>query len=206
MNFIFILIISYILGAIPFAYIMTRLLTGKDVRSYGSGNVGATNAARILGFKYGILVGLLDILKGILAVSLAKILLPVDSPTYYLLFAALTVIIGHNWSIFLGFSGGKGVATTFGVIFSIYPLVFFVFLFLWITLILLTRYVSLASMISAIMVPIIVYIRTADIYHFLFTLLFALLIVFRHSSNIKRLINGSERKMSWPPGVKKGDL
>ncbi len=206
MSFLIIILVSYFLGAIPFAYIMTRLITGKDVRSYGSGNVGATNAARMLGFKYGVLVAILDVLKGILAVTIAKTLLPIDAPTYYLLLAALTVIIGHNWSVFLKFSGGKGVATTFGVILSLYPLVFLIFLLIWISLVLITRYVSLASIVSAMIVPVIVYLRTANIYHLLFTLLFAALIVFRHSSNIKRLIKGNESKMTWPPGVKKGDL
>lgn len=206
MSFLVIILVSYFLGAIPFAYIMTRLITGKDVRSYGSGNVGATNAARMLGFKYGALVAILDVLKGILAVTIAKTLLPVDAPTYYLLLAALTVIIGHNWSVFLKFSGGKGVATTFGVILSLYPLVFLIFLLIWVSLVLITRYVSLASIVSAMIVPVIVYLRTANIYHLLFTLLFAALIVFRHSSNIKRLIKGNESKMAWPPSVKKGDL
>ena len=128
MNFTIVLIISYFLGAIPFAYIMTRLISGKDIRRYGSGNVGATNAARILGFKYGLLVALLDVLKGILAMTIAKTLLPVDSPDYFLLIAALVVIIGHNWTVFLKFSGGKGVATTFGVLFNLFPIAFFVFL------------------------------------------------------------------------------
>lgn len=206
MNFIIVLIVSYLLGAIPFAYIMTRLITGKDVRSYGSGNVGATNAARILGFKYGLLIAILDILKGILAVSIAKTLIQAGDPRYFLLIASLLVIIGHNWSIFLKFSGGKGVATTFGIILSLYPIAFLVFSLSWISIVLLTRYVSLASIISAILVPIIVYITTANIYDLLFTLLFAILIVLRHSGNIKRLVKGNESKMSWPLGVKKGDI
>lgn len=206
MNFTLVLIISYFLGAIPFAYIMTRLITGKDIRSYGSGNVGATNAARILGFKYGLLVAILDVLKGILAVIIARALLPVGSPEYLLLISALVVIIGHNWTIFLKFSGGKGVATTFGVLFSLFPIAFFVFLATWIALVFITRYVSLASILSAIVVPIIVYITTKNIYDVLFTLTFSLLIIFRHKANIKRLLQGNENKISWPLNITKGDL
>ena len=118
LSFFLVIIISYLIGAIPFAYIMTRLITGKDVRDFGSGNVGATNAGRVLGFKYGFLVAVLDVLKAILAVNITRSLLSPELPEYYLLIAALFVIIGHNWTIFLGFSGGKGVATTCGVIFT----------------------------------------------------------------------------------------
>ncbi|MFW6305971.1 MAG: glycerol-3-phosphate 1-O-acyltransferase PlsY [Bacillota bacterium] len=206
MNFMIVLLISYLIGAIPFAYLITRLITGKDVRKHGSGNVGATNAARVMGFKYGILVAILDIAKGILAVIIARNLLTQGSPTYFLLISSLFVIIGHNWSVFLNFSGGKGVATTFGVIISLFPLVFLYFLIIWILLVIITRYVSLASIVSAGVVPFLVYFNKGNIYEIIFTLIFALLIIFRHSSNIKRLLNGEESRMNWPSGVKKGDL
>jgi len=103
MNLFIVLLISYFLGAIPFAYIMTRIITGNDIRKFGSGNVGATNVARMLGLKYGFLVAALDILKGIMAISIAKVLIPVETPRYFLLIASLMVIVGHNWSIFLKF-------------------------------------------------------------------------------------------------------
>lgn len=204
MNFIFILIISYLLGAIPFAYIMTRILTGKDVRCYGSGNVGATNAGRLLGFKYGLLVAVLDVLKGIIAVTIAKNLLSPELPRYYLLIASLFVIIGHNWSVFLKFSGGKGVATTFGVIFCLYPLAFFVFLLIWVIVVLLTHYISLASIISGIILPFVVFLSKGEISDIIFTLIFAVLIIVRHRTNIVRLINKKENKIKWPLTNKEG--
>src|SRR5690554_7526195 len=127
-NIIIAFFISYIIGAIPFAFILTRFMTGKDVRKIGSGNVGATNASRAMGFKYGVLVALLDLLKGYVAVSLTKIILPDNLASYYLLGASLLIIIGHNWSVFLSFSGGKGVATILGVFLNLVPLTFVIFI------------------------------------------------------------------------------
>src|SRR5690554_5637814 len=122
MSVFLIMLLSYLLGSIPFAYLITRLTIGKDVRSLGSGNVGATNAARAMGFKYGLLVGVLDILKGVIAVLIARILLP-SEPGYLFFISSFLVIVGHNWSVFLKFHGGKGVATTFGVLVTIYPFI-----------------------------------------------------------------------------------
>ncbi|MDI9477994.1 MAG: glycerol-3-phosphate 1-O-acyltransferase PlsY [Bacillota bacterium] len=206
LNFLIVILISYLLGAIPFAYIMTRLLTGKDVREYGSGNVGATNAGRLLGFKYGFLVALLDVLKAILAVSIARSLLSPELARYYLLIAASFVIIGHNWSVFLRFMGGKGVATTCGVIFTLFPLGFIIFFIIWLIVLLLSRYVSLASIISGACLPLIIYFLKGDIYDLIFALIFALLIILRHRTNIIRLLNKTEDKIRWPLINRKGDL
>ncbi|MFW6269790.1 MAG: glycerol-3-phosphate 1-O-acyltransferase PlsY, partial [Bacillota bacterium] len=139
MNVFLIMILSYLIGSIPFAYLITRLTTGKDVRSLGSGNVGATNAARAMGFKFGLMVGVLDVLKGVFAVLLAKHLLSAE-PEYYFFISSFLVIIGHNWSVFLKFSGGKGVATTFGVLVSIYPFVFPFLLVIWVLLVIYSHY------------------------------------------------------------------
>lgn len=206
MNLILVLIISYFLGAIPFAYIMTSFITGKDVRQYGSGNVGATNAARVMGIKYGIIVGIMDIFKGFIAIMAAKLLLYSSAPEYYLFLAALLAIIGHNWPVFLKFSGGKGVATTFGVILGIYPVVFLFFILIWFLLVIIGKYVSLASILSGILLPVIIYFyRGFDIYNIIFATILALLIIIRHHSNIDRLLKGKERKINWPPNMKKGD-
>lgn len=205
LSFIIAIIISYTIGAIPFAYIMTRLITGKDVRDFGSGNVGATNAGRVLGFKYGFLVAVLDVLKAILAVNITRSLLSPELPEYYLLIAALFVIIGHNWTIFLGFSGGKGVATTCGVIFSLNPLAFLFFFIIWLIVLLLSRYVSLASIISGLSLPLIFFLLKGDIYDIIFALIFAVLIVIRHRANINRLVNKNENKINLPFFSKKGD-
>lgn len=205
LSFIIAIIISYTIGAIPFAYIMTRLLVGKDVREFGSGNVGATNAGRVLGFKYGFMVAVLDVLKAILAVSIARWLLSAELPEFSLLIIALFVIIGHNWSIFLRFSGGKGVATTCGVLFSLYPLAFFIFFIIWLIVVLFSRYISLASIISGVSLPLVIYLLKGDIYDIIFALIFAILIVLRHRTNINRLINKSENKINLPFFAKKGD-
>src|SRR6056297_3379441 len=115
MKVIIILIISYLLGSIPTGYVITNSIKGVDVRKFGSGNVGATNVTRVLGLKYGIFVAVMDILKGYVAVLVAQHLFSA-MPAYIIFGAALMAIIGHDWSIFLRLSGGKGVVTTAGVI------------------------------------------------------------------------------------------
>ncbi len=203
MNIYITFVISYIVGAIPFAFIFTRLITGEDVRKIGSGNVGATNATRVMGFKMGVLVGVLDVLKGFIGVSIAQWLLPSNLPIYYLLLASFLTVIGHNWSIFLNFSGGKGVATTFGILLKLMPVSFFAFIIIWLSIVLLTRYVSLASIVSAISIPVIAFLYYENFYLTFFSLLLAMLIIIRHHSNIDRLVKGNERKVHWPPETEK---
>lgn len=206
MTILLILIFSYFLGAIPFAYIFTYLLTGKDVRKYGSGNVGATNASRVMGFKYGLIVAGLDLLKGFIAVLIAQTLLPAGLPDYFTFLAALMAIIGHNWSVFLRFSGGKGVATTFGILLKLIPVVFIGYAIIWLVTVILTKYVSLASIIAALALPVLIYYLKGDLSLVVFSLALAGFIVIRHHSNIRRLLQGRENRMDWPPGAKKGDL
>ncbi len=193
------MILSYLIGAIPFAFIFTKLVAGTDVRKIGSGNVGATNTSRILGLKYGVVVGILDVLKGFLAVFLLQLLLPENASEYWILVGAVLSIIGHNWSIFLRFTGGKGVATTFGVVLRTLPLVFIICtVLIWLIVVVATKYVSLASMLGAISLPIQIIILRRNPYFFIFAVILALFIVVRHHSNIKRLFQGCERRLSWP--------
>lgn len=193
------MILSYLIGAIPFAFIFTKLVAGTDVRKIGSGNVGATNTSRILGLKYGVVVGILDVLKGFLAVFLLQLLLPEKASEYWILVGAVLSIIGHNWSIFLRFTGGKGVATTFGVVLRTLPLVFIICtVLIWLIVVVATKYVSLASMLGAISLPIQIIILRRNPYFFIFAVILALFIVVRHHSNIKRLFQGCERRLSWP--------
>ncbi|MCG8513375.1 MAG: glycerol-3-phosphate 1-O-acyltransferase PlsY [Halanaerobiales bacterium] len=193
------MILSYLIGAIPFAFIFTKLVAGTDVRKIGSGNVGATNTSRILGLKYGVVVGILDVLKGFLAVFLLQLLLPENASEYWILVGAVLSIIGHNWSIFLKFTGGKGVATTFGVVLRTLPLVFIICtVLIWLIVVVATKYVSLASMLGAISLPIQIIILRRNPYFFIFAVILALFIVVRHHSNIKRLFQGCERRLSWP--------
>ena len=189
------MILSYLLGAIPFSYILTKKLENKDVRNYGSGNVGATNAARILGIKMGIIIVLLDMLKGFLAVWLTVLVLAPSSGSYLPLLAGLLAIIGHNYSVFLKFSGGKGVAVTIGIMLYLAPLLILFALVIWIILVSITRYVSLGSISAVLSLPIFALIFAYNNVQIIFFLLYAILIVFSHRSNLKRLLTGEENKL-----------
>ncbi|MFW5998302.1 MAG: glycerol-3-phosphate 1-O-acyltransferase PlsY [bacterium] len=195
MKVIIFLILSYLLGAIPTGFILTNWIKKTDVRKHGSGNIGATNVARVLGIKYGIVIALMDILKGFLAVGLIQI--SFNNPTAYLPFlAGLLAILGHDYSIFLKFSGGKGVATTVGVILKLLPEVILVAGLVWFILVIVTKYVSLGSILGAISLPVFTYIFGKDIYPILFTSMAALLIIYSHRGNIKRLLKGKENKLN----------
>lgn len=200
-----IILICYLIGAVPFAFITTHLITGKDVRKYGSGNVGATNASRLLGFKFGVLVALLDIFKGYIAVLIANLFL-FDMPVYYFLLASLAVIIGHNWSVFLRFSGGKGVATTVGVLLRLLPIGFLIYALIWISVIILSKYVSLGSIMAAMSLPLIFFFYKEEAIYIVFAIIIALFVIARHYSNIKRLLKGKERKIKLSLSVNKGDV
>jgi glycerol-3-phosphate acyltransferase PlsY len=192
-------ILSYLIGSIPTGYIVTKYIKNIDLRQIGSGNVGATNVTRALGFKLGLLVAVLDISKGFVAIHLAQMILPVDLSVYYIFLVGLAAIIGHNWSIFLGFSGGKGVATTLGVVLNLLPISFLVFIIIWITITVFTRYVSLGSIMGAISLPISCYLFNLNYDYIIFNTILALSIILTHHNNIKRLLQGRENRMSWPP-------
>lgn len=190
-----ILIVAYLIGSIPTGYILTSLIKGIDVRNIGSGNVGATNAARALGLKHGIIVALLDVFKGFLAVSIVFFFLT-EPATYLPLLTGLLAILGHDHSVFLKFSGGKGVATTFGVLLRITPLALLIIVIIWFLLSTLTRYVSVASIISSLLMPLMAFIFIDSNLGLLFYSIFGLLIIIKHHENIKRLLAGDENKLS----------
>lgn len=148
MKIALVIISCYLLGSVPFGYIVGKLFKKVDIREYGSGNIGATNALRILGPSLASLVVLGDIGKGILSIYLVQYL-NIDS-LLILIIAGLAVIFGHDWSIFLGFKGGKGIATTFGVVFALNPTISFLALLVWGIVVITTRYVSLASIFAVI--------------------------------------------------------
>src|SRR6056297_3727907 len=154
MKLILVLIFSYLLGAIPNGYIFGKIFAKKDIRKYGSGNVGATNVARVAGYKVGVLVALLDIAKGFLAVFVAKSLLLPEYTMIFIFTAAILAIIGHNWSVFLSFNGGKGVATSVGILLNLFPLSLLVFFIVWVIMIIATRIVSTGSLLGAVSIPI----------------------------------------------------
>ncbi len=201
MNLILTIIIAYLLGSIPTSYIFSNYLHGIDLRKLGSGNLGATNVSRIMGFVPGLIVAVLDVLKGFLAIYIARHFLSPEQSIYLLFLVGLAVIAGHNWSIFLSFAGGKGVATTLGVTLNLMPINFLIFFIVWLLIILFTKYVSLGSIIAAISLPLIT-IFNYNINYTFFTIIIASMIIFTHRENIKRLINGKENRMTWPPNKK----
>jgi glycerol-3-phosphate acyltransferase PlsY len=192
MNYFFIAIISYLLGNISFAYILGKIFTKKDVRDFGSGNAGATNAIRAFGKKIGAMVFIGDVLKGVIAVLIGRSL---GETGVYL--AGAMVIIGHNWPVFLNFKGGKGVATTIGVMIIASPFVTLICFVLGLVVIITTRTVSLGSIIGMAMAPVAagIFVRPFNMSLFIFCLFIGTMAIYRHKENIKRLLKGKENKL-----------
>ncbi|MFH1198692.1 MAG: glycerol-3-phosphate 1-O-acyltransferase PlsY [Candidatus Omnitrophota bacterium] len=198
---------SYLIGSIPTAYIFVRLLKGVDVRKVGSGNVGATNASRILGKKLGILVLLLDILKGFVVVFfLSDFLAPrvsLISTDALRVILGFVAICGHNWTIFLNFKGGKGVATTLGVLAGLafkipgINIALGLILLSWLIVFIISRIVSLASIVGALLFPIFVLIFNHSVFMFIIAIILAAFIILRHKSNIQRLLQGKESRINF---------
>jgi glycerol-3-phosphate acyltransferase PlsY len=198
-------IISYLLGSIPTAYLFVKILKGVDIRSVGSGNVGATNAMRVLGKGLGITVLLLDILKGFIAVKfLGNIFLGYGvlvSEEALLIILGIAVICGHNWTIFLQFKGGKGIATSLGVLlalavnFSALRAVLFLLFLTWVLVFLIFRIISLASLAAALGLPIYMSFYSRSRLLLSASMILSLFTIFRHKSNIKRLLQGKESRL-----------
>lgn len=199
------IIISYLIGSIPTAYIFGRLIKGIDIRRFGSGNVGATNALRVLGRGAGITVLLLDILKGFVAVVFLGNILASRSAYFseeaVRIILGLCCICGHNWTIFLNFKGGKGIAATFGVLLGLsikitgLKLVLGLVILTWLFSFLIFRIVSIASILAAIILPVgmIIFRQSAAlIISGIFLSVFAIL---RHKSNLIRFFQGKEPRM-----------
>jgi glycerol-3-phosphate acyltransferase PlsY len=190
-------LVAYLLGSIPFGFI-AGLIAGVDVRQHGSGNIGATNTLRVLGKKYGYAVFVADTLKGFLAVRIALWLAQFDPSTSYFIgiLAALFVVLGHSFPVWLRFRGGKGVAAAAGACLGLLPVATFIAVIVWLAIFFLFRFVSLASIVAAIALPISAWLlgNVADPILLGFSGLIAALIIFRHRSNIVRLLQGSEAR------------
>lgn len=193
---------SYLLGSIPTAFIFGKVMKGIDIRQHGSGNMGATNAFRVLGKAPGTAVLVIDMLKGILpVVFLAGWLAPSVEGR---ILAAISVVCGHNWTCFLGFNGGKGVATSAGVLLGLtvalsavrWPVA--LCLLSWIVCFLATAYISLSSIAAAILLPVFMIVFVAPFPVILLSILFCILVVVRHQPNIHRLLNGQESRVPLP--------
>ncbi len=200
---------AYLIGSVPFAYLVSKAVRGIDIREVGSGNVGATNVGRALGRKWGILVFALDVLKGFLP-TLAALLLHgcrIGEPALPL-GAALTgfaSVAGHNWPIFLKFKGGKGMATSCGVFLAVFPLGLLIAMAVWAALVAVTRYVSVGSMVAAAALLSCAMLLGrepfgAGEFRTALAAVAAVLSIVRHRSNIARLVRGTENRIG-----RKGD-
>lgn len=193
-------LVGYLIGSVPFAYLIGKIFFHTDVREHGSGNPGGSNTGRVLGKKAGVAVMTLDLLKVTLAVFLA---LQISSHPWAASCTALSAGIGHCYPVFLRFRGGKAVAALYGFLFALWvlmgysPLVFFVPLITFLLVLKAFRIVSLSSMLSSVAAVAVVWLAGAHVSAICATAVFSVLIILRHKGNIQRLRAGTERKIRW---------
>ncbi len=201
MKELLLILTAYLIGSIPSAYIISKKFFGIDIRDYGSGNMGATNTFRVLGSKYGTIVMIMDMLKGVAAVSLYNFL-----PYYFhnelertnfMIGLGLAAVIGHIFPIFAGFRGGKGVATLFGMLLAVQPVIAVCCIGVFLLVLYLTRYVSLSSILAAISLPVsVLWIwNEHEIMYRIFALLVAGMVLLTHQKNIGRILRGMESRV-----------
>lgn len=199
-----ILIIGYLLGSINAAVIISKTFYKSDVRTHGSGNAGTTNMLRTFGKKAAAGTFLVDLLKGVVAALLGMLVMKISGfdTTTGAVCGAIGAILGHNWPIYFGFKGGKGVLTSFAVLLVIMPIPALICLGIFIVVVLISRYVSLGSMIGAAALPFLVYFLGNKLFiesgfnmYFILAVFVAILLIVRHHANIGRLIKGTESKL-----------
>src|SRR4030042_5827660 len=199
------ILISYLIGSIPTAYIFGRVLKGIDIRKFGSGNVGATNALRILGKGPGVTVLILDILKGYTAVILLGDLAAAKSTfisdELLRVILGISCICGHNWTIFLKFKGGKGIATTFGVLIALavkisgFKIILGMTILTWLVVFLIARIVTLASLSSGLALVLYMVLFRQSRILIVASIILSIFIILRHKSNLKRILQGKEPRL-----------
>ena len=192
MNYFIIAIAGYLLGCIPSGLFVGKYFCNIDIRNYGSKNLGTTNMFRILGAKPALIVLLADMAKGMLAVVFAD---HISGSADALLLGGIMAILGHNYPVFLGFKGGRGVATGLGVVLMLMPKVTAVVFSLWALIVFITRYVSLGSTVAASLVPVFAWYFSYPGEYLVFSMIAAVFIIVRHKENITRLLNGTENKI-----------
>lgn len=205
MQAVLVIIFGYILGSIPFGLVLTRLAGLGDIRKIGSGNIGATNVLRTGRKDLAILTILFDASKAGLAAAIASAMIKPEDMLIFGIFtntsvvmglvAGIAAIIGHNFPIFLGFKGGKGVASSFGFLLATQPMIALFAGLTWLAVAIATRYSSLSAITAAILVPFYTFFMCDPIYLVAYTII-CVLLIFRHRGNIKRLINGQESKIN----------
>ena len=186
-----IIVFSYLVGSISFATIICRKYYSIDIRQYGSKNPGSTNVLRVLGAKPALIVFIADFLKGLIVVLIGRY----TGDQNLALLAGLCVVVGHDWPIFHNFAGGKGIATSLGVIMGLTPVVGLILIPIGILIIYVSRYVSLCSVVAAIAFPILLLAFRYQINYILTGTIISAIAVYRHKSNISRLISGTENKI-----------
>ena len=200
MDLLIVALFGYLIGSVPFAYIIGELFYRTDVRDYGSGNLGGSNTGRVLGKKAGIAVMTLDLLKVTLSVFLA---LKISDHSWNMACAALSAALGHCYPIYARFRGGKAVAALYGFLFALWScagysaLVFFVPLLSFLIVLVLFKIVSLSSILSSIAAVVYIFVIKSHSSVCLTVAVFVVLILLRHSGNIQRMISGTERKIQW---------
>ncbi len=199
-----VIIISYLLGGIPFGYLIA-VTKGIDIRTEGSGNIGATNVSRVLGRKYGLIIFLLDMFKGFVAVFFVPLFAsgikyPTTADSLPVILCGLSAVLGHAFPVYLKFKGGKAVATSFGIFVWLAPIAIAISFGAWITTVLVSRYVSLGSIIGTlVLVGAIICVVDSpfgdNMYITYLSVAVAILVVIKHTSNIKRIISGTEKRV-----------
>lgn len=192
------LAVSYLIGSIPTAFLFGKILKNVDIRKEGSGNIGASNAFRVLGAKIGVLVMVFDILKGFFPLYLAKVkMTPCAAFEIYLLIIGLAAVLGHMFPLFLKFKGGKGVATTAGVFLALAPEAAGVCILMWVLLVAISKMASVGSIAAAAALPFAVYyIEGASLLLTSVSAVIGLLVIIMHRKNIKNLMAGTELKIN----------
>jgi acyl phosphate:glycerol-3-phosphate acyltransferase len=199
LRLLLVVIIAYLIGSIPFGYLVVRAKGGGDVRETGSGGTGATNVSRRAGKAAGVFTLVLDALKGALAVIIARLMLNADNTEWLIAAAAIAVIVGHIFPVWLAFRGGKGVATGVGVFLVLVPMAVLFAAVIFAAVVALTKYVSLGSILAAASIPLFVWLFALEVdLKPLLTaaVVGALLIVYAHRGNIARLMSGTEPRIS----------
>ncbi|HSL90524.1 MAG TPA: glycerol-3-phosphate 1-O-acyltransferase PlsY [Ignavibacteriaceae bacterium] len=210
-----IVILSYLVGAIPTSIIVSKAVKGIDIRQHGSGNAGGTNVMRVLGWKHGVMVIILDALKGVLAVIVVARLhygglpfanvSPFDDFTLIQIIAGISAVIGHIWTVFAGFKGGKGIATALGMLLMIVTIDMLIAVGVFLIVVTISRYVSLGSVLAAVTVPSAMFFRENVLHDSItsyntllpFVIAVSLLVIYTHRKNVVRILNGTENKLSF---------
>ena len=204
-TYIILAIIAYLLGSISFSVIISKKMVGFDVREKGSGNAGTTNVLRSVGKKAAIITLILDVLKGVVAILVAYIVGKIANnldKSLLIQIAGIAVIIGHTFPIFFGFKGGKGIATSLGVLLMTNWNIGLICLVFALVLMVLTRIVSLGSIAAAILFPVLIIFMPSNNYivegnYIVYSIILAVLVIYNHRANVKRLLNGTENKLDF---------